>query len=62
MDDYTKDDPAILSEPTKIKTDWNFKREIVWKNVIGFLMLHLAALYGIYLFGTAQFATVFWSK
>ncbi|KAJ8965393.1 hypothetical protein NQ314_004144 [Rhamnusium bicolor] len=35
--------------PAEIGTDYNFKREIVWKNALGFLALHLAGLYGFYL-------------
>lgn len=30
--------------------------EIVWRNVIGFIVLHIVALYGIYL----SFTTCFW--
>lgn len=32
--------------PSQIGTDFSFKREIVWKNLIGFVILHLFALYG----------------
>lgn len=35
--------------PQDIGTDYTFKRRIVWKNVLGFIVLHLAALYGLYL-------------
>lgn len=35
--------------PAEIGTDYNYKRRIVWFNVIGFAILHLAALYGVYL-------------
>lgn len=38
----------VISE---IGTDMNFKREIVWFNAIGFLMLHLAGLAGLYIMG-----------
>lgn len=38
----------IISE---IGTDWNFKREIVWFNAIGFLALHLAGLAGLHIMG-----------
>lgn len=41
-----KDYSGLL--PAEIGTDYNFKREIVWKNAIGFLALHLAALYGLW--------------
>lgn len=33
----------------EIGTDYNFKREIVWFNAIGFLVLHCCGLYGVYL-------------
>lgn len=33
--------------PSEIGTDFNFKREIVWPNALGFLMLHLCGLVGI---------------
>lgn len=33
--------------PSQIGTDFNFKRQIVWSNAIGFLVLHLFALVGI---------------
>lgn len=48
--------------PSKIGTDPNFKRKIVWFNVIGFAFLHAAALYGLYLGVFYQFATFCWSK
>ncbi|XP_058130741.1 acyl-CoA Delta-9 desaturase-like [Anopheles ziemanni] len=35
--------------PSEIGTDFNFKREIVWKNVIGFLLLHLCGWVGLHL-------------
>lgn len=33
----------------EIGTDYNFKREIVWFNAIGFLVLHICGVYGTYL-------------
>ncbi|XP_055697530.1 acyl-CoA Delta-9 desaturase-like [Phlebotomus papatasi] len=46
--------------PSEIGTDFNFKREIVWFNAIGFLLLHIAALIGglLALLGYAKFYTV----
>ncbi|XP_050087450.1 acyl-CoA Delta-9 desaturase-like [Anopheles aquasalis] len=35
--------------PSEIGTDFNFKREIVWKNVIGFLALHICGWIGLHL-------------
>lgn len=32
--------------PTEVGTDFSFKREIVWKNAIGFLLLHLIGAVG----------------
>lgn len=48
--------------PAEIGTDYDFKRDIVWKNALGFLALHLAGLYGLYLLFHVQRATVLWSK
>ncbi|XP_060526543.1 acyl-CoA Delta-9 desaturase-like isoform X2 [Cylas formicarius] len=48
--------------PSEIGTDYTFKREIVWKNAVGFLMLHLAALYGFYLLTTqCYWLTCLWT-
>ncbi|XP_074033517.1 acyl-CoA Delta-9 desaturase [Leptinotarsa decemlineata] len=44
----------------KIGTDYNFKRQIVWKNAIGFLVLHLIGFYGIYCCLKCHIATVAW--
>lgn len=39
------------------------KLRIVWFNAIGFLVLHLGAAYGLYLFLTSIMVfTMFWSK
>ncbi|KAF5273094.1 hypothetical protein FQR65_LT04836 [Abscondita terminalis] len=61
----TKDDirstyNTHLLLPAQIGTDYNFKRKIVWFNVLGFLALHLAALYGYYLCFYSKFLTVVW--
>lgn len=50
--------------PSQIGTDFNFKREIVWKNAIGFLMLHICALIGIIiaLMGYAKLYTVLYCE
>lgn len=40
-----------------------FKREIVWFNALGFLVLHIAAVYGMYVtFTDAKVLTVLWCK
>lgn len=50
------DDPDIdnhhshsVKLANEIGTDFHFKREIVWFNAIGFLILHLGGIYGLYL-------------
>lgn len=49
--------------PQEIGTDYTFKREIVWKNVLGFIILHLAACYGLYLaVFKAHALTLFYGK
>lgn len=50
--------------PSQIGTDFNFKREIVWKNALGFLALHICAVIGIgiSLLGYAKFYTVLYCK
>lgn len=47
-----------------IGTDYSYKHEIVWKNAIGFLILHLLAVWGYYILltGGIQFKTFIWSK
>lgn len=35
--------------PSDIGTDFNFKREIVWKNVVGFALLHICGWIGLHL-------------
>lgn len=51
-----------LKLPAEIGTDYNFKREIVWFNAIGFVFLHIAALIGYCLCFYAHSFTVTWSK
>lgn len=48
--------------PKDIGTDYNFKRKIVWKNVAGFIVLHAAAFYGLYLLFFVRPLTVFYGK
>lgn len=50
--------------PSQIGTDYNYKHKIVWFNAIGFLYLHLVAVYGVYLCltGRAHILTTIWSK
>lgn len=51
---------TYLKLPSEIGTDYNFKHKVVWFNAIGFLVLHLAALYGIYLcFFTTLLSTLY---
>lgn len=51
-----------ISDVEAIGTDYNFKRKIVWFNTIGFLFLHLAYLYGVYLCFYAHSYTIIWCK
>lgn len=51
-----------LKLPKEIGTDYSFKRQIVWPNAIGFLMLHLAGLVGLLMCGRAHIFTIWWSK
>lgn len=45
------------------KSKYVYRRQIVWFNAIGFLVLHLFATYGLYLFLTStMIATILWSK
>lgn len=50
--------------PSEIGTDFSFKRKVVWPNAIGFLVLHLCALFGVALtaFGYTNYKTVIYSK
>lgn len=52
-----------LEYMAKYGTDLSFRRKVVWTNAIGFLVLHLAGVYGIYLsFTEAKLLTTIWSK
>lgn len=58
----TKDDTLALNN-TQFKETENPKIILVWKNIFIFTFLHLAAIYGGYLFLTqAKWATVFFCK
>lgn len=50
--------------PSEIGTDFSFKRQIVWKNAIGFLALHICAFigFGMSLLGYARFYSILYSK
>lgn len=47
-----------------IGTDFNFKREVVWFNAIGFLLLMLTGFIGILaaIFGYCFWQTTVWSE
>lgn len=53
--------PILASE---IGTDFAFKRKVVWKNALGFLILHTLAVVGIALVccGYTRFYTVLYSE
>lgn len=60
-----EDDKQDLKTCTKyIGTDYNYRHKIVWKNAIGFLILHLLALwgFGIVFTGGITWKTFIWSK
>lgn len=58
LDKELQDGSRILQ-----KDEYVYKRQIVWFNAIGFLVLHLGALYGLYLSLTATYVlTVLWSE
>ncbi|XP_068622369.1 (11Z)-hexadec-11-enoyl-CoA conjugase-like [Battus philenor] len=46
-----------------IGTDYSYKHKVVWKNAIGFLIMHLFALWGLYILitGGAYLKTAFWA-
>lgn len=50
--------------PSEIGTDFSYKREVVWPNAIGFLVLHMCALFGILLvmLGYSNYKTVIYSE
>lgn len=48
---------------TPEKKPYVYKRQIVWFNALGFLVLHLGAVYGFYLYLTSSMIlTMLWSK
>lgn len=48
--------------PREIGTDEKFQRKIVWINVVGFALLHMAAFYGVWLGLWAKMWTNIYSK
>lgn len=59
IDVNQKQDDDNNGKPAK----YVYKLQIVWFNAIGFFILHLAALYGLYLFLTSSMVlTMVWSK
>jgi hypothetical protein len=56
-------DKKPATNGTAASNDWQFQRTIVWRNVIIFLYVHLAALYGLYLtFFKIKVLTVIWGE
>nr|XP_021195974.2 acyl-CoA Delta-9 desaturase-like [Helicoverpa armigera] len=49
--------------PKVIGTDYSYKHTLVWKNAIGFLIMHLLALWGVILAFTGffQWRTILWT-
>jgi len=46
--DMESNDVHDPDKPTEQTTKRVMRRQIVWRNAVGFLFLHLAALYGLY--------------
>ncbi|CAK1579265.1 unnamed protein product [Parnassius mnemosyne] len=46
-----------------IGTDYTYRHKIVWKNAIGFLILHMLAIWGLFIFitGGVSLKTMLWS-
>lgn len=63
---YGQEIPDKTNEWTTkyIGTDYSYKHEIVWKNAIGFLIMHICCLWGFALLITGQIKllTVIWGK
>lgn len=63
---YNKSDkPEDTLPPSKyIGTDYAYKHKVVWKNAIGFLILHMLALWGLVIMLTGQLNlyTYLWSE
>jgi stearoyl-CoA desaturase (delta-9 desaturase) len=56
-------EPEITDLLDKTKARLPFKREIVWRNVVLMSLLHLSALYGLYLcFVSAKWQTIAFGK
>lgn len=53
---------TYLKLPSEIGTDYNFKHKVVWFNALGFLALHLAAVYGVFLCFYASIWSTVYSK
>jgi stearoyl-CoA desaturase (delta-9 desaturase) len=53
--------PAVELKNNHVKPQEKYKRQIVWRNVILFAYLHLAAVYGAYLMlVSAKILTTVW--
>lgn len=52
------------SSPSEFYPGTQYKQKIVWKNVVGFILMHVLAVYGIYLeiCGHIQKKTMFLSE
>ncbi len=52
-----------FSKQNDLLQNSDFRPEIVWKNVVLFIYLHIGALFGLYcIFFQVQWNTVYWSK
>lgn len=54
---------GVIDNGQSEKSKYVYRRQIVWFNAIGFLVLHLTAVYGLYLFlASSMIFTMIWSK
>lgn len=64
MDESTGREPRAATDgDADGPPEYVYKRQIVWFNTVGFLVLHLGAAYGLYLFLTSSMVlTMLWSE
>jgi stearoyl-CoA desaturase (delta-9 desaturase) len=63
FEDETLSESQLIATDEESKEKYKYVRRIVWRNVLIFLYLHLAAIYGIYLaFISAKLMTTIFGK
>ncbi|XP_072949818.1 acyl-CoA Delta-9 desaturase-like [Epargyreus clarus] len=60
---YWTENKNFVLTAKQIGTDYDYKHELVWKNVIGFIILHTLALWGFFIVitGGIKFETYLWT-